>query len=251
MVADLRYRRYRRPVPMLHVRNVTISPTPRIDSLCLFFTSSFIMLAGGCIAPCNWNTTVCYEGPSRALPHISILLVNTTPLAVFRVRSIDDISVPDCVEFHLSPGHHSIVTGVSRGKTTDMPIACTLHAGHVYSLVPDVWNLSNRFIAFPIGFWRVKCDWRPRLVDLGRFAQFTSSQYVHPTVLEHARPHPLHPVLARQNVAGVDPESAYAHFVGNLPFGSELATVQMPAKHWGLWPTFRQMAQGDVRADGS
>ncbi len=197
------------------------------------FTFAVIVASGGCAVPYQWKTKICYEGPPRPFSDVSVLLVNTRSLPVFRVRSIDDVRVPDHVEYHLLPGDHTIVTGVSRGKTTDMPMTCTLRAGHVYSLVPDVWNLSSRIYLLLGGCRIFECDWRPRLVELGRVEEFTSSQYVDPTIVEHAR-HPFR--LEKQNTTGVD-EGGTHLIVGPPLFDvSPLLVCAMPPKHWGAWP---------------
>jgi len=126
-------------------------------------TLMFIIAVGGCAAPRNWKATVCYEGPSRPYSDISVILMKNKGLLVSQVRTIDGSTVADSVEYHLAPGTHTIVVGVSRGESKEIAITCDVRPGYVYSLTIDVWNLSQNIDAFLTGFQKVECDWRPRL----------------------------------------------------------------------------------------
>ncbi len=220
----------------------------------LLLTLAFIMASGGCAVPYKWKTKMCYEGPPRAFSDISVVLLNTRSLLVFRVRSIDGTSMPDSVEYHLLPGTHSIVTGVSRGQTTEMPITCELRPGYVYSLTADVWNLSSKFDLL-LGFQKVECDWRPRLVELGRFDELTSGEYVNRAIIEQTRPRPLSfMILARENATPIGEGSLHAHYVGVGHYGPSVLLayvmpVEMPPKHWGPLPKNWRTARLDAKGD--
>ncbi len=218
----------------------------------LLLTLAFIMASGGCAIRRKWKTEVRYEGPPRAFSDISVVLLNTMSLPVFRVRSIDGVSMPDSVEYHLLPGTHSIVTGVSKGQTTEMPITCELRPGYVYSLRADVWNLSTK-VGLLLGFQKVEFDWRPRLVELGRFEELTSGEYVSRRLIGVIRPRPLSAlILVRQNATPIGERSIHAHYVGvgSIAFALPLALVmpvEMPPKHWGLLPKGWGIAWRDAR----
>lgn len=211
-------------------------------------TLMFVIAVGGCAAPRKWKATVCYEGPPRPFSDISVVLLRAKALHYSQIRRIDEASVPDSVEYHLSPGTHAIAVGVSRGESKEMAITCDLRPGYVYSLTFDVWNLSSK--AEPLlYFQKVEFDWRPRLVELGRYDELTSGQYVNEVVMEHIRPRPLtFMILTRQSFPAVGSRGEYAHYVGVGNIASILVVfpVEMPAEHWGVWPKgWRTAREGD------
>ncbi len=224
-----------------------MSLTFRRRTFC-FLTLMFIIAVSGCAAPRQWKATVCYEGPPRPFSDISVMLLKTKLLLVSQIRMIDGIEVPDSVEYHLLPGTHSIVAGVSRGESKEMPVTGNLRAGYVYSVVMDVWNLSSKFEVL-LGFQKIELDWRPRLVEIGCYDELTYGQYVSEVVMEHIRPRPISfMILASQNYPGAGPRGEYAHYVGigNIALIPVVIPVEMPAEHWGVWPKgWRTARQGD------
>jgi hypothetical protein len=175
---------------------------------------------------------------------------------MFCVHSINDATVPDGTEYHLLPGTHSFITGVSQGETTNLPITCVLRAGCVYRLTVDVWNLSERVILpVPVFVHRVECDWRPRLTEIGQFEDLTSGEYVDSRICEIAYAAPLRFwIQARDAVIPGDEVGTHAHFVGTGWMTGGVVTealmakpTELPPDHWGTWPPDRLVMEGRAR----
>lgn len=211
----------------------------------------------GCAMPRRWNVISCDEGQPPKPSETAIVLVHTRALSVFRVRLIDDLKVDDGVEYHLMPGEHVIVTGVSKGESMEVPLRCMLHAGFVYRLMADVWNLSDRWHNIPVAgpFQRIEFDWRPRLVELGRFDELTDGRLVDSRIIEHIRPRPLSLMIrVRHDTVGIDKAAEpHAHFTGTGHLASMLLTVlvEIPPEHWGVLPRNILYAREDSVRGGS
>jgi hypothetical protein len=213
---------------------------------------AFTMGSFGCTRP--WKVHACYQGAPRAFGDVAVLLLDKRMLPVFRVHSIDDVNVPDATEYHLLPGTHSVITGVSRGKTTNLPISCVPRAGYVYRLTADVWNLSDCMVPMVPTIQRVECDWRPRLTELGRFEDLTSGESIDPTICDNVHVAPLRFwIQAQDGIMPADEVGAHAHFVGTgfmsgiLPELLMAKPTEMPPGHWGKWPRNQTVAPAQQR----
>lgn len=158
-------------------------------------------------SPAQWGWMRCYEGPPRAFSDVSVLLVDggwldtdayidwgvsqpyDDPKAPrlgewrsverLRILWIDGAVVPDCREYHLLPGLHSIRARAA-GQQSDTPLAThTLRAGHVYKLSADILSKTKTVQRLRT---EIKATWRMQFEDLGQFAELTATPGVHPTV---------------------------------------------------------------------
>ncbi len=230
---------------------------PRFILLALAFSLS----ATGCAVNRDWKCKRCYEGPARAFSDISVVLVASGGNPVPRIRSIEGKRVPDCVEYHLMPGTHTIVAGSRRGRTTDIPLTCTLRAGFVYKLTADIWNVKQETDYYIRGM-SVECDWRPRLAKLGTFEELTSDTRVSPYVFRCRRARTLSSAgvaLASGAPAGdVDPDKI-AHFSDRglpmslyalsplLMIAFSSTTMEDPPSHWGIVPDVQPAGEWDEK----
>lgn len=206
----------------------------------------------GCV-PHTWSVVSCDQRPPEDPSKAAIVLLHTRVLLAFRICSIDGHKVEDAIEYHLAPGEHVIVAGISRGESDEVSVRCTLREGSVYRLTADVWNLSNRFSSVPLAgpFQRIECDWRPRLLELGRFEELTAGKSVDWKIIEHIRARPVSlMVLARQNTVGIDEAAGtHAHFTATGHLATmPIVPVETPPKYWGALPPNLLFArEGTVR----
>ncbi|UCC29286.1 MAG: hypothetical protein JSU86_13915 [Phycisphaerales bacterium] len=139
-------------------------------------------LAGCAYSGGPWTWQCCYNGPSRSLAEIAVLLVAQRPLPL-HVNSIDGVAVGPASEYHLLPGNHvgemlPVSAGFSGSREyVSAPQVATfaLDAGTVYLLTADVtWGRSKRQ-SWDLGPWRktrveTPFDWTPRVEELGACA---------------------------------------------------------------------------------
>ena len=134
-------------------------------------------LLPGCIYA-EWRCVQCYEGPKSSMDAVSVVLAQNNGFV--RIKEIDGRGVPYAVEFHLSPGTHSLVTGAPFFAKANgpLPTLCTLEAGRVYELHVDDMTVEAR--NKPLDPRSATIGWDVRLEELGPYATLTQSPYVHP-----------------------------------------------------------------------
>jgi hypothetical protein len=159
--------------------------------------------SSGCDTLEEWNYFRAYEGPTRSLDDVAVLLVSYKvglaqpgmKYVPLEVSQIDGGDVPACTEYHLDSGTHRIVARVrgesralgtrieGRPKTVTVP----MRRGRVYGLAATaMWDdpdsATTRFDGWVGGVGSVMTtelgfSWAPVLEDLGTIDEAAAGSF--------------------------------------------------------------------------